>query len=70
MEGTNSLGKKRNPSFELLRVIAMFMIITLHYNTHTDALLQLGIPATAVNIFANITCNILNMACFQRKNVI
>ena len=55
MEGTTALEtKKRNPSFELLRVIAMLMIITLHYNTQAGVLLQLGIPATAVNIFANI----------------
>ena len=47
--------KKRNPSFELLRVLAMFMILILHYNTAAGALLQLGLPATGVNIFANVT---------------
>lgn len=46
--------KKRDPSFELLRVVAMLMILALHYNTQTGALLQLGIPASGVNIFANI----------------
>ncbi len=46
--------KKRNPSFELLRVIAMFMILMLHYNGATGALLQLGLPATGVGIFANV----------------
>jgi surface polysaccharide O-acyltransferase-like enzyme len=45
--------KKRNPSFELLRIIAMLMILMLHYNAGTGALLQLGLPATGVNIFAN-----------------
>ncbi|WP_022765761.1 acyltransferase [Butyrivibrio sp. XPD2006] len=55
MESTQSPSvKKREPNFELLRVIAMLMIITLHYNTHSDALLHLGVPASAVNIFANI----------------
>ncbi len=55
MESTQSPSvKKREPNFELLRVIAMLMIITLHYNSHSDALLQLGVPASAVNIFANI----------------
>ncbi len=47
-------GKKRNPSFELLRIIAMLMILMLHYNSHSGALLELGIPAGSVNIFANI----------------
>ena len=47
--------KKRNPAFELLRVIAMLMILTLHYNSHTGAMLQLGVPATGVNIFATLT---------------
>ena len=55
MESTqSSSAKKREPNFELLRVVAMLMIITLHYNTHSDAMLQLGVPASAVNIFANI----------------
>ncbi len=45
---------KRNPAFELLRVVAMLMIINLHYNSHVGALLQLGVPANGVNIFANI----------------
>ncbi len=55
MGNTNVIqGKKRNPSFELLRIIAMFMILTLHYNLHTGALLELGLPASAVNIFANV----------------
>lgn len=45
---------KRNPGFELLRIVAMLMIITLHYNSQTGALLQLGIPATGTAVFANI----------------
>ncbi len=48
------LVKKREPGFELLRIVAMLMIITLHYNGRSEALLQLGLPATGVNIFANI----------------
>lgn len=46
--------KKRNPSIELLRIIAMFMIVVLHYNTHADTMLKLGIPATGTQVFANI----------------
>jgi len=46
--------KKRNPSIELLRVIAMLMIVVLHYNSHADTMLKLGIPATGTQVFANI----------------
>lgn len=55
-EGLSGLeqAKKRNPSFELLRIVAMLMIIVLHYNTQTGALLQLGLPATGVSVFANV----------------
>jgi surface polysaccharide O-acyltransferase-like enzyme len=45
---------KRNANFELLRVIAMLMILVLHYNSHADTLLSLGVPATGVQIFATI----------------
>ncbi len=55
MEGAQgTLSKKRNPSFELLRIVAMLMIVTLHYNSQTGALLQLGLPATGVGVFANV----------------
>ena len=55
MEGTGGANyNKRNPSFELLRIIAMLMILTLHYNSHSGALLQLGVPATGSAVFANI----------------
>ncbi len=55
MESTQlSSEKKRNPSFEMLRIISMLMILILHYNARADVLLHLGVPAGAVNIFANI----------------
>ncbi len=46
--------KKRNASFELLRIVAMLMIIVLHYNTHAQVLLQVGVPASGVKIYATI----------------
>ena len=52
MSGGGGLTKKRNASFELLRIIAMLMIIVLHYNIHSDSLLKLGEPATGVQLFA------------------
>jgi surface polysaccharide O-acyltransferase-like enzyme len=52
MSGGEGLTKKRNASFELLRIIAMLMIIVLHYNIHSDALLKPGEPATGVQLFA------------------
>lgn len=48
------LSKKRNANFELLRIVAMIMIIALHYNAHCDTLLHLGIPATGVEVYAII----------------
>ncbi|MBP3813067.1 MAG: acyltransferase [Butyrivibrio sp.] len=52
MSGGEGLTKKRNASFELLRIIAMLMIIVLHYNIHSDSLLKLGEPAMGVQLFA------------------
>lgn len=46
--------EKRNPSFELLRVVSMLMIVTLHYNAFTGALMHHGVPASGVNIAATI----------------
>ncbi len=46
------LTKKRDANFELLRIVAMLMIIVLHYNLHSMSLLELGVPASRVNIFA------------------
>ncbi len=60
-----SVEGKRNPSFELLRIIAMLMIVTLHYNTHADALLQLGVPASGVQVFATI----IELLCIVGVNV-
>lgn len=44
--------KKRETNFEFLRVIAMFMVVILHYLSQADALLQLGIPKSGVSVFA------------------
>ncbi len=54
MSGGEGLTKKRNASFELLRIIAMLMIIVLHYNSHAGTMLRLGEPASGVNIFATL----------------
>ena len=32
----------------------MMMIVVLHYNTHSDSMLKLGVPATGTQVFANI----------------
>ncbi len=48
------LTKKRDANFEILRIVAMLMILVLHYNTHTDSLLELGAPATKVQTFATL----------------
>ncbi|RKM59824.1 acyltransferase [Butyrivibrio sp. CB08] len=48
------LTKKRDANFELLRIVAMLMILVLHYNSYTDSLLKLGEPATKVQVFATL----------------
>lgn len=45
---------KRNASFELLRIVAILMILCLHYNSQAGALLELGLPASGVQIYATI----------------
>lgn len=46
--------KKREANFELLRILAMFMVVVLHYLSHADALVKLGVPATRVEIVATL----------------
>ncbi len=52
MESGNASAKKRETNFEFLRVIAMLMVVILHYLSHADVLLQLGVPKTGVSVFA------------------
>ena len=66
MAGTGeTAGKKRDASFELLRIVAMIMIICLHYNTRGEALLELGFPASGVKIYATI----IEAVCITGVNV-
>ncbi|SFU67757.1 acyltransferase [Butyrivibrio sp. INlla21] len=46
--------QKRNANIELLRIVAMLMILTLHFNFQSKALLEPGEPASHVRIFASI----------------
>ena len=46
--------KKREANFELLRVIAMFMVVILHYLSHGDVLIKLGAPIHSVNIISTL----------------
>lgn len=39
--------KKRQANFEILRVIAILMVLILHYLSHTGSLLELGIKPTS-----------------------
>lgn len=54
MDSQSITKKKRDANIELLRIVAMLMIITLHFNIHSNALLVLGEPASSVQIFATI----------------
>lgn len=54
MDSQSITKKKRDANIELLRIVAMLMIITLHFNIHSKALLVLGEPASNVQIFATV----------------
>ena len=54
MDSQSITKKKRDANIELLRIVAMLMIITLHFNSRSNALLVLGEPASSVQIFATI----------------
>ena len=54
MDSQSITKKKRDANIELLRIVAMLMIITLHFNIHSKALLELGEPASSVQIFATV----------------
>ena len=54
MDSQSITKKKRDANIELLRIVAMLMIITLHFNNQSKALLVLGEPASNVQIFATV----------------
>lgn len=53
-ENPGKFGKKRQANFELLRIVAMIMILTLHYNAAAETLLQLGFRPTTVQVLATV----------------
>lgn len=57
--------KKRLANFECLRVIAMFMVVALHYLAHSDALLTLDLP---LNLY-HLTATLLESFCIVAVNV-
>ncbi len=54
MGSLDTTTRKRQTGFELLRIIAMLMILPLHYNTAAGTLLTLGEPADKINVFATL----------------
>lgn len=57
--------KKREANFELLRIIAIIMVIILHYLSHAEVLPRIGVRATAVNV----TASLLESFCIVAVNV-
>ncbi|MCI6857468.1 MAG: acyltransferase [Bacteroidales bacterium] len=45
------MAKKRNPSFEILRVLAMFLIVVWHFMIHGVGLKQVGVTDTPAGLF-------------------
>ena len=45
----------RQANFELLRIIAMFMVVILHWNTNSGLLLDVGSPVTGDGVWSLVT---------------
>ena len=74
----------RQANFELLRIIAMFMVVILHWNTNSGLLLDVGSPVTgcrglilvtesvcivAVNVYVLISGYFLSSCTFSFRRV-
>ena len=57
--------KKRMANFELLRLIAMFMVVTMHYLSKTEVLLALDVPAYSIQYVGTL----LESFCIAAVNV-
>lgn len=57
--------KKRFTNYELLRVIAMVMVVVLHFLSHSDSLLSLNAPVSGVRILGTL----LESFCLVAVNV-
>lgn len=64
-ERTTKYGAKRMANYELLRIIAMFMVVTLHYLNHTGSLVVPGEKAGARQILGTL----LESFCIVAVNV-
>ena len=56
MDSQSITKKKRDANIELLRIVAMLMIITLHFNNQSKALLVLGEVSMSMCLSADIIC--------------
>lgn len=45
------MAKQRNPSFEILRVVAMFLIVVWHFLMHGVGQKPVGVSADASSLF-------------------
>ena len=57
--------KRREANFELLRIVAMLMVVTMHFLNHTGALLVLGESADAKRLIGTL----LEAFCIVAVNV-
>ncbi len=58
------MAKQRNPSFEILRVVAMFLIVVWHFLMHGVGLKPQGVSSDAVSLF-NL-CSIELIGCLAK----
>lgn len=57
--------EKRLANYELLRILAMLMVVTLHFLSHSDRLIALGVPLDGVRLIGTL----LETFCLVAVNV-
>ena len=57
--------EKRMANYELLRILAMIMVVTLHFLSHSDRLIALGVPLDGVRLIGSL----LEAFCLVAVNV-
>ena len=58
------MAKKRNPSFEILRILAMFLIVVWHFLIHGIGLKPVGTTDSAISLFN--CCSIEFIGCLAK----
>ena len=67
-ERTKNGKGKRQANFELLRIISMFMVVSLHYLSHADALTVPGTEADGTQRATQLVCSLSHRVLCTHSN--